>query len=154
MHTDLLLWCYRLNAFTIIIPPLRERCEESPLFMEQLIRRGAVEPGQQAFPLSERLKEAPRHELRLLHRFPNPVTTTLHDQQPAGPEGMRSVVNGVKNQTEIRRIQEALSVCGWNRRRAANNLNISYRALLYKIQQHGLTALLIGCASLAGPLLS
>ena len=27
-----------------------------------------------------------------------------------------------------------------NRRRAAMNLNISYRTLLYKIQRHGLTA--------------
>ena len=53
---------------------------------------------------------------------------------------MKGVVNGVKNQTEIKMIQEALSASGWNRRRAATNLNISYRALLYKIQQHGLSA--------------
>ena len=44
----------------------------------------------------------------------------------------------LKNQAEIRLIQDALSASGWNRRRAASNLNISYRALLYKIQQHGL----------------
>jgi two-component system, NtrC family, response regulator AtoC len=37
-------------------------------------------------------------------------------------------------------IRDALLACGWNRRRAASNLNISYRALLYKIQQHGLSA--------------
>jgi two-component system response regulator AtoC len=46
----------------------------------------------------------------------------------------------VKNQTEIRMLQDALSASGWNRRRAAMNLNISYRSLLYKIQQHGLSA--------------
>jgi DNA-binding NtrC family response regulator len=53
---------------------------------------------------------------------------------------MRSVVNDVKNQTESRMIQKALAATGWNRRRAATDLNISYRALLYKIQQHGLSA--------------
>jgi two-component system response regulator AtoC len=37
-------------------------------------------------------------------------------------------------------LQDALSASGWNRRRAAVNLNISYRTLLYKIQQHRLSA--------------
>jgi transcriptional regulator with PAS, ATPase and Fis domain len=54
--------------------------------------------------------------------------------------GMKGVVNDVKHQAESRIIKEALSASGWNRRRAASNLNISYRSLLYKIQQHGLSA--------------
>jgi DNA-binding NtrC family response regulator len=53
---------------------------------------------------------------------------------------MRSAVNDVKNRAESLMIQEALAASGWNRRRAATDLNISYRALLYKIQQHGLSA--------------
>jgi two-component system, NtrC family, response regulator AtoC len=36
-------------------------------------------------------------------------------------------------------IQDALEASRWNRRQAAQFLNISYRALLYKIQQHRLT---------------
>jgi DNA-binding NtrC family response regulator len=54
--------------------------------------------------------------------------------------GMKNAVNEVKNETEIRILQDALSASGWNRRKAAVNLNISYRNLLYKIQQHGLSA--------------
>ncbi len=54
--------------------------------------------------------------------------------------GMKSAISEVKNQTEIRMLQDALSASGWNRRKAAINLNISYRSLLYKIQQHGLSA--------------
>ncbi len=53
---------------------------------------------------------------------------------------MKNVVNDLKHQTEKSMIKEALSASGWNRRRAAINLNISYRALLYNIQQHSLTA--------------
>jgi two-component system response regulator AtoC len=53
--------------------------------------------------------------------------------------GMKVAVNEVKNETEIRILQDALSASGWNRRKAAANLNISYRTMLYKIQQHGLT---------------
>jgi hypothetical protein len=44
----------------------------------------------------------------------------------------------VKDRTEMQMIQNALEAFGWNRRRAAQYLNISYRALLYKIQQHRL----------------
>jgi transcriptional regulator with PAS, ATPase and Fis domain len=35
-------------------------------------------------------------------------------------------------------IQEALDASSWNRRHAAKQLNISYRGLLYKIQEHNL----------------
>ena len=56
------------------------------------------------------------------------------------PSGMKGVICDVKNQTEIRMLQDALSASGWNRRKAAINLNISYRSLLYKIQQYRLSA--------------
>lgn len=62
------------------------------------------------------------------------------EKKSAAALGMKDAVNIVKNETEIRMLQDALSASGWNRRRAANNLNISYRTLLYKIQQHGLSA--------------
>ncbi len=58
---------------------------------------------------------------------------------PAAAPSMKDAVSVVKNAMEIRMLQEALSASGWNRRRAATNLNISYRTLLYKIQQHRLS---------------
>jgi two-component system, NtrC family, response regulator AtoC len=57
---------------------------------------------------------------------------------PAHCSGMRSIVRDIKDRTEAQMIQEALDASGWNRRHAAQHLNISYRALLYKIQQHRL----------------
>lgn len=62
------------------------------------------------------------------------------DKKTANPAGMKNAISEIKNQTEIRMLQDALSASGWNRRRAAMNLNISYRSLLYKIQQHGLSS--------------
>lgn len=52
---------------------------------------------------------------------------------------MRSIVRDLKERTEMQMIQDALEASRWNRRQAAQCLNISYRALLYKIQQHRLT---------------
>jgi two-component system, NtrC family, response regulator AtoC len=68
------------------------------------------------------------------------ISTVAIVQGPSIAPGMKDAVNLVKNETEIRMLQGALSASGWNRRRAATNLNISYRTLLYKIQQHGLSA--------------
>ena len=62
------------------------------------------------------------------------------EKKTTNPTGMKDAISEIKNQTEIKMLQDALSASGWNRRRAAINLNISYRSLLYKIQQHGLSA--------------
>jgi transcriptional regulator with GAF, ATPase, and Fis domain len=166
---------YRLSAFSITIPPLRERREEIPHLMQHLIVRSAAELGQQPITLTERVLSAAQDynwpgNLRELRNFvirtlvlqdqeaacndlraKTRATTTAMTVYPSAssssevqvaalPRGMRSVVNDVKNQAESRMIQAALTASGWNRRRAATDLNISYRALLYKIQQHGLSA--------------
>jgi len=43
-------------------------------------------------------------------------------------------------QAEARAISRALDFAGWNRRRAAKLLRISYRGLLYKIRQYKIIA--------------
>jgi len=68
------------------------------------------------------------------------LPAVVPEKKSAATLGMKDAVNIVKNETEVRMLQDALSASGWNRRRAATNLNISYRTLLYKIQQHGLSA--------------
>lgn len=44
-----------------------------------------------------------------------------------------------RNQAEIQAIHYALGKTGWNRKRAAKLLSISYRSLLYKIRRHNIT---------------
>jgi DNA-binding NtrC family response regulator len=161
---------YRLNVFTINVPPLRERREEIPLLIEEIVRRSPEElRSGYDFSFSSRLIDAVllydwRGNVRELRNFVT-RTMTMRDVETAVHEletkiaagyrvvpdepgfvpalstenaGMRSIVRGMKDRAEAQMIQDALEVSGWNRRHAAKYLNISYRGLLYKIQQHRL----------------
>jgi two-component system, NtrC family, response regulator AtoC len=161
---------YRLNVFTINAPPLRERREEIPFLMEQIVRRLPEDlRNGDTFTFSSRLMDAVllydwRGNVRELRNFVT-RTMTMRDAETAvheleekiaagysvaaeDPEplqeasveysGMRSVVRNMKDRAEAQMIKNALEVAGWNRRHAAKYLNISYRGLLYKIQQHRL----------------
>jgi two-component system response regulator AtoC len=158
---------YRVNTFTINVPPLRERIEEIPFLVNEMIWRTPPSMKPEGF------KEfsSPLMNLLPLYGWPgnlrelrNFVTRTmiLQDEKTAMLEleqkidkqsaakrcaadlqirqvlPMRSLVREVKDRTETRMIEEALLACRWNRREAARSLNISYRALLYKIQQYRL----------------
>ena len=159
---------YRLSVFTIKVPPLRERREEIPYLIEEFIRRSPVELTKGfGASLPSRLMDAAllydwKGNLRELRNF---VTRTIvmrdadaatreleakaaasdaaasQDElveAPAPCVGIRSVVRDVKARTEAKMIQSALETFGWNRRRAAQYLDMSYRGLLYKIQEHQL----------------
>jgi len=57
-------------------------------------------------------------------------------EKPAGsPPSLRSL----RVEAEIYAISKTLEYTNWNRRKAAQLLSISYRGILYKIRQHGLT---------------
>lgn len=47
-------------------------------------------------------------------------------------------LRALRAQAEVKGIQYALELTGWNRKRAARLLKISYRGLLYKIRQHNI----------------
>jgi DNA-binding NtrC family response regulator len=50
-----------------------------------------------------------------------------------------STLRSLRAATEIDAIKWALEQTGWNRKRAAALLSISYRGMLYKIRQHNIT---------------
>jgi DNA-binding NtrC family response regulator len=50
--------------------------------------------------------------------------------------GLKSLVRSLKDEAELRAIEQALTATNWNRKMAAAQLNISYKALLYKIKQY------------------
>jgi transcriptional regulator with GAF, ATPase, and Fis domain len=50
-----------------------------------------------------------------------------------------SSLRSFRDEAEIHAISTALRQTGWNRKRAAQLLSISYRGLLYKIRRHNIT---------------
>ncbi len=52
---------------------------------------------------------------------------------------LKLLVRNAKGEAERGAIVQALERTHWNRKAAARQLNVSYRALLYKIQEYGLT---------------
>jgi transcriptional regulator with GAF, ATPase, and Fis domain len=72
----------------------------------------------------------------------------IDNQDQSGPDpamlarpepAPRATLRSLRDRTEIHAISRALEESGWNRKRAAKLLSISYRGLLYKIRQHNIT---------------
>jgi two-component system, NtrC family, response regulator AtoC len=153
---------YRLNAFTMTIPALRERREEIPLLLNYFMNNMATKFGKNSLMISDRMvKECLRYHwpgnLRELGNFvkrylvmesEDLVLEELQTKSKEGEEsltpssakgGLKAMVRSLKDDAEAREIQRALEGVNWNRKLAAAQLNISYKALLYKIKQHGLS---------------
>jgi two-component system response regulator AtoC len=54
-------------------------------------------------------------------------------------QGNLPSLRSLRVEAEIYAISRTLEYTGWNRRRAAQLLSISYRGILYKIRQHNLS---------------
>jgi DNA-binding NtrC family response regulator len=156
---------YRLNAFTMQIPPLRERREEIPLLLKHFMNRLSERYANSPLSYSERMVRACMQyhwpgNLRELGNFVKRYLV-LQDEEMAISEldakskgfngssahsngtgasalegGLKSLVRGLKDEAEMRAIEQALTATNWNRKLAATRLNISYKALLYKIKQY------------------
>jgi two-component system response regulator AtoC len=157
---------YRLNAFTLRIPPLRERKEEIPLLLKHMMTRMAESYATTPLPYSPKMLQACQRydwpgNLRELGNFvkrylvlreedlaiselesrsvmeaPIPPPDSPGSAEQAG--GLKSLVRNLKDQAEEEAIRHALEQTNWNRKTAAMMLNISYKALLYKIRQYGI----------------
>src|SRR5450631_2754857 len=158
---------YRLNAFTMSLPPLRDRKEEIPILLKHFMSRMSESYARPPLPLSAALMEAClRHSwpgnLRELSNFIKRYlvlgdeTLAASELQPrpdgggglhtdsarsAGADsagGLKSVSRNAKDEAEAEAIARALEETNWNRKQAAALLKISYKALLYKIRQYGI----------------
>jgi DNA-binding NtrC family response regulator len=156
---------YRLNAFTLQLPPLRERKEEIPILLKHFMAHMAEQYARPQLALSPALLRACEEyswpgNLRELNNFVKRYLI-LGDEKLAlselGPKsdatrrasasgkpgegedgGLKSLARSAKDEAEAEAIAKALEQTNWNRKQAAALLKISYKALLYKIRQYGL----------------
>jgi two-component system, NtrC family, response regulator AtoC len=158
---------YRLNAFTLHVPPLRERKEEIPILLKHFMAHQSERYARPALPITPDMLEAclayswPGN-LRELGNFVKrylvlgdeklainelkPKTDGSGAQFAPTPQssgngsggGLKSLARSAKDEAEAEAIAKALDQTNWNRKQAAALLKISYKALLYKIRQYGI----------------
>ncbi len=155
---------YRLNAFTLSLPPLRDRKEEIPILLKHSMTRMAERYARPPLALSPALLQACHNHtwpgnLRELNNFLKRYLIlgdeklavsellprndgnggNLNDTPRSGDAGgLKSLARSAKDEAEAVAITQALEQTNWNRKQAAAILQISYKALLYKIRQFGI----------------
>ena len=155
---------YRLNGFTLKMPPLRERTEEIPILSQHFMRKVAAKYECNPLPISPALLEALsthawpgnlRELENMIKRYLvlgdeqaiiNELVPSQTAESPqftgddtAGNGGLKHLVRNLKGGAESAAIAQTLEGTGWNRKAAASDLQISYKALLYKIKQYNLS---------------
>jgi two-component system response regulator AtoC len=146
---------YRISGVCLRLPPLRQRREDIPVLMEHFLRKYGSD-FQRAVPsLSEET-----HRLFQEYAWPGNVRelenaakaiVALGDEAVAmgglramllRPDlgsrvSLKQAARAASREVEKEIILRALTRTRWNRRRAAEELQISYKALLYKLKQMG-----------------
>jgi DNA-binding NtrC family response regulator len=180
---------YRLSAFTMQAPPLRQRKDELPLllrhFMHHLAKHYGLPPRTfspsvldacHAYSWPGNLHELEEFVKRYLmmgdkelifatpsehapkngkaHAMLEPIREThfadqdfarqdsagQDEERPASLNSLKSLVQSVRYEAERNAIATALDKTGWNRKAAARLLKVSYRTLLYKIEQYHMSS--------------
>lgn len=149
---------YRISGVCLRLPPLRQRKEDIPFLMGYFLRKYArdfrrVVPDLSAETLRLFLDYAWPGNLRELEDAAR-VLVALGDEQVAlrglrahlrKPDAagngaaisLKAASRAASREAEKELILEVLTRTRWNRRRAAQELQISYKALLYKLKQIG-----------------
>jgi len=152
---------YRINVISIQLPPLRDRREDIPLMLDHFLARYSERFQRSAPPFSKaavqflqqrdwpgNIRELENCVARYvllgsIETFRNELTERQHFSSPIevtedGSIPLKRIAKQAVREVERSLILRVLQANNWNRRKAAEILNISYRALLYKIHQAGL----------------
>ena len=151
---------FRLCGVVLHLPPLRERKEDIPALMQYFLSKYANELNKGVPVLDSEAQELlGSHDwpgnIRELENMAKKIVAfgdpflalgdLLRNREKTSKDNERSNVSPLKAasreaslQAEKALIQKALERTHWNRKRAARDLQISYKSLLYKIKQAGL----------------
>ncbi len=152
---------YRINVLNICLPPLRDRALDIPSLVEYFLAQSREAYGIQARPIAlgtlqkmqeyswpgniRELENIVRRyvildsDLSVIHEALLGPTSDPEFEAPVdGPTSLKAMTRQATLALERRVIRRTLEANGWNRKRAARALSISYRALLYKIKEAGI----------------
>jgi two-component system response regulator AtoC len=149
---------FRINAVTIELPPLRQRTVDLPMLISYFTEVHSKTLRQAPKPLS-------REMMRMMERYPWPGNirqlenmvrnyvligsedALMSEMVPAAqarltteidlanPISLKEITRAATQDLEREIILRVLQVNGWNRCKTAKWLKISYRSLLYKLQE-------------------
>jgi two-component system response regulator AtoC len=149
---------YRLSGVCLRIPPLRQRKEDVPHLMTFFLTKYSEIFRRPVPPLSAETQQlfldyawpGNLHELEAAARAIVAVgdesvamgglrslLTRSGNGQNAGKVSLKAASRAASREAEKELILKVLTRTRWNRRRAAQELQISYKALLYKLKQIG-----------------
>ncbi|MEA3386768.1 MAG: sigma-54 dependent transcriptional regulator [Thermodesulfobacteriota bacterium] len=143
---------YRLNVFPITLPPLKKRLEAMQVLTNYLVRSISTRVGKKVSEVSDdTLKQIKSYEwpgnVRELHNVIERAIILSQDSRLTLPPLTASLVDGIPEPTtkrlrsirdmEKEAIETTIMETDGNRRKAAEILGISIRALQYKLKEYG-----------------
>jgi transcriptional regulator with PAS, ATPase and Fis domain len=155
---------YRINVLQIAMPALRHRAGDIPLLMQHFIRVYSEQFGRTTPPLSSSIMQVLeayhwpgniRELENLAKRYvvmggEDSILSSLRERAEDRPMftdaidvnlPLRIQTKKALRHLERKIILQVLQAHKWNRRKTARSLDISYRALLYKIKEAGVPPL-------------
>jgi two-component system response regulator AtoC len=155
---------YRINAVTIQLPPLRQRTEDMPQLVDYLTGLHARAFHVNPVPLSRNaVRLMQKHDwpgnIRQLDNLirsyvlmgseealiaelveeEKPPTRAVTDVDVSQPISLKLITKQATHDLERQIILKVLKAHNWNRQKTAKWLKISYRSLLYKLNDVGAT---------------
>jgi len=146
---------YRLNDFTVKVPPLRERPEDLPLLLEHFLEKFGQQYGRQGIRLTPELRHILLNHpwpgnVRELEKAVRRLVVLAEDEADVGMELLppemqtqdlprrHATLREELARTERRVLADALRAADWNRSQVSRELKISYPSLLKKIREYRL----------------
>jgi len=150
---------FRINGVCLRLPPLRERKEDIPVLAEFFLAKHAGLLGRPYRGLKPRTLQIFSEyswpgNIRELENVARSIVALGDEDLAAGQlvatptkrasaslanmDSLKAASRAASRETEREMILRALERTRWNRKRAARELQISYKSLLYKLKQIGL----------------
>lgn len=149
---------YRINAVTIDLPSLRQRPADLPALIDYFLERHSAAFRMSPKPISREMARMMEQyhwpgnirqlenmirsyvligseEALLADLVPVPASGIIPEIDLASPVSLKEITRTATRELEREIILRVLQANGWSRRKTAKWLNISYRSLLYKLQE-------------------